>query len=78
MDNSTSAFQATNTYEKRDYEVGVTNGERVSIMMRPKGEQAGLACSMSTDEARRFARDVMRRANEADAAVRSAKVARRA
>lgn len=60
-------FQAQNSYESRDYALSVTNGtEKISLSMRPLDERIGMGCSLTTDEARRYAYDILRRAKEVD------------
>lgn len=70
-----ASFHGQNTYERRNYEVAVTNGRlRVSISLRPVDQNTGLGCSMSTEEARRFANEVLRRVEQVERDTRTAKV----
>ncbi len=72
---ATTTFRVENSWEEREYELGVTNGgARVSISLRPLDHFQGLGASMEPSVARALAADLIARAEavEARLAARSA------
>lgn len=71
----TTAFYGRNDWAEVDYEVTVTNGaERITLGLRPTDVNTGEFASMTPPEARRYARDILRRVDRVEAAQRKARL----